>query len=70
MGLFMAVNVKVIIIWNVMSRGLLDSDILEEPTTCIFSVKGSSLLIPRKQITWYQVPDICNLRGRGNHCEC
>jgi hypothetical protein len=63
----MIVNVKVIIIWNVMSCGLLDSDILEEPTTCIFSVEGS-LLIPRKQITWHQVPDICNLRG--NHCEC
>jgi len=63
----MIVHVKVIIIWNVMSYGLLDSDVLEEPTTCIFSVEGSSLLIPRKQITWHQVPDICNLRG--NHCE-
>lgn len=62
------VNVKVIIIWNVMSHDLLDSDILEEPTTCNFSVEGSSLLIRRKQITWHLVPDICNLRG--NHCEC
>ena len=53
----MLVNVKVIIIWNVVSRGLLNSDVLEEPTTFIFSVVGSSLLVPRKQITWHQAPD-------------
>jgi hypothetical protein len=44
----MMVNIEVMVIWNIMLCCLLDTDILEEPTAVIFSVYGSSLLVPNK----------------------